>query len=202
MKKLLIISAKCDGCRECEAACIDRQSRAHKSQKRRKSAPVSFISIISAQKPGPLFPNPGNYLTARRPTKQEKTLPETAALESYHPLFCLHCDDAPCLEACISGAMRRDKKTGLVNVDREQCVGCWSCIMACPFGVITRGSHAMKCDGCPELPEPACAASCKPEALAFLTPQEFVKHSRRNATMRRKNTKCAMNGKNSNSLSR
>ena len=179
MKKLLTIQDKCDGCKECETACIGRQSRARKLQKRRKSAPVSFISIISAQNPGPLFPNPGNYLTARRPARQGKTQPETAALESYYPLFCLHCDDAPCIEACISGAMRRDRKTGLVNVDTKQCVGCWSCIMACPFGVITRGSHAMKCDGCPELPEPACVKCCKPKALVFVPLREFVKTTRR-----------------------
>ncbi|MEK7449141.1 MAG: 4Fe-4S dicluster domain-containing protein [Planctomycetota bacterium] len=115
------------------------------------------------------------------------------------PFLCLHCDDAPCLDACISGAMNRDKKTGLVFVNQEQCVGCWSCLMVCPFGVIKRKKPdtlnlspltfsketAWKCHGCPALPEPACVKFCKPKALVFCSPQKFTDQSRQEAVKRK-----------------
>jgi len=36
------------------------------------------------------------------------------------PLLCRHCDQAPCLEACIAGALRRDPVSGLIIHDPDQ----------------------------------------------------------------------------------
>jgi len=88
------------------------------------------------------------------------------------PRQCWHCAQAPCLEACPAGAMQRDAGSGLVWVDRSRCVGCWMCVLACPFGAVipsADGRHACKCDGCLERDVPACAGGCQPRDALFQT---------------------------------
>ena len=60
--------------------------------------------------------------------------------------------------------------SGIVTVDSEKCVGCWTCVLACPFGVIRQEKHSgkiAKCDLCLEKEMPACVANCPNEALVF-----------------------------------
>jgi tetrathionate reductase subunit B len=45
---------------------------------------------------------------------------------------CQHCDDAPCVEACPSGASFK-RGDGVVLVDDEICSGCELCVPACPY---------------------------------------------------------------------
>ena len=42
----------------------------------------------------------------------------------FKPLFCHHCEDAPCALACPESAITKDPKTGVVLVDSEKCNGC------------------------------------------------------------------------------
>ena len=82
---------------------------------------------------------------------------------------CRHCEDSPCITACMTGAMEMDPDTGAVLVDEEKCVGCWMCIMACPYGVISRAQRgkeiAIKCDLCPGRETPMCVVACPNRAL-------------------------------------
>lgn len=86
---------------------------------------------------------------------------------------CRHCADAPCVEACMNGAMHKDAITGAIRINQDKCVGCWMCIMVCPFGVIQRDPvHkkmpvASKCDLCPDRTIPACVEICPNRALVF-----------------------------------
>lgn len=92
------------------------------------------------------------------------------------PIQCRHCEDAPCLEICSTGAMQRDGKTGCVFVDTDKCLGCWMCVMVCPYGVIAPASEkhaADKCDQCFQMPEPHCVAACPSGALQELSPEEY-----------------------------
>ena len=86
-------------------------------------------------------------------------------------LQCRHCDDPACVKACITGAMHKDPETGVVINDTDRCVGCWTCILACPYGAIVRGEDgkrvAAKCDFCAELGEPACVKHCPNNALKY-----------------------------------
>jgi anaerobic carbon-monoxide dehydrogenase iron sulfur subunit len=81
---------------------------------------------------------------------------------------CRHCEDAPCVTACLSGAMTKDVMTGLVEHNKDKCIGCWTCVMVCPYGALktdVSGKVVAKCDLCQELENPACVANCPNRAL-------------------------------------
>jgi len=84
-------------------------------------------------------------------------------------LSCRHCDEPSCVAACISGALRKEP-SGRVAYEEAKCVGCWSCVMACPHGSIRQDTvrlKIIKCDLCPHLSVPACVAACPNRALKF-----------------------------------
>jgi carbon-monoxide dehydrogenase iron sulfur subunit len=97
------------------------------------------------------------------------------------PVICRHCEDAPCLRACISGCLYKDEK-GFVRRRKERCIGCWTCIMVCPFGVITRDKDAriaVKCDRCHKLDVPACVNACPTGALVLKDVDELSADKRK-----------------------
>jgi carbon-monoxide dehydrogenase iron sulfur subunit len=96
------------------------------------------------------------------------------------PNRCRHCDPAPCLLACLPGAISRSAEKNTVFIDPNCCINCASCAMACPFGVIRYHEDctappgktvAVKCDNCYERQLagliPACVEVCKSGALSF-----------------------------------
>lgn len=48
--------------------------------------------------------------------------------------LCRQCEDAPCANVCPNGAISRDK--GFVHVMQERCIGCKTCVVACPYGAM------------------------------------------------------------------
>ncbi len=64
--------------------------------------------------------------------------------------------------------MKEDPETGLVVHNKDKCMGCWTCVMVCPYGAIKidkEGHIVAKCDQCTELETPACVANCPNGAL-------------------------------------
>ncbi len=86
------------------------------------------------------------------------------------PVPCLHCTDPSCQAACPKGAVYRDEE-GLVQIRREDCVGCGACVKACPYGAVgmtaaTDGERkAVKCDLCRERRSRGFPASCEQHCL-------------------------------------
>lgn len=88
---------------------------------------------------------------------------------------CQHCDEAPCINACLTGAITREPMTGVIKVDQERCIGCWTCILNCPFGAIrqdVKARKAVKCDLCEGEDVPVCVTNCPNEALLYVEVQD------------------------------
>ncbi len=91
---------------------------------------------------------------------------------------CRHCDEPACVFGCITGAMTKDPRTGMVSLNSDKCVGCWTCILMCPYGSITQTADpravAAKCDMCPGRETPACVEACPNRALMVVDDEETV----------------------------
>jgi Fe-S-cluster-containing dehydrogenase component len=87
------------------------------------------------------------------------------------PTICMQCEDPVCVSVCPVGALDRDESQGLVKHDKDKCLGCKLCFMACPFGGIGVDPHTGKifkcelCDG-----EPTCVRFCEEQAITFEEP--------------------------------
>jgi len=86
-------------------------------------------------------------------------------------LRCNHCRDAPCVDICPTRALHH-RPDGIVDLDRERCIGCASCLQACPYDALhidDRSGTAAKCHFCAHRIEsglaPACVAVCPEEAI-------------------------------------
>src|SRR5689334_20513192 len=86
---------------------------------------------------------------------------------------CKHCEQAPCQEACPTGAIIYNE-FGNVYVQPDICNGCGYCVVACPFGVLGRSEedgHVHKCTLCYDRQRggmtPACAKACPTDSIQF-----------------------------------
>lgn len=87
----------------------------------------------------------------------------------YLPITCQSCDQPFCTEVCPAKACRRDLKTNKVLIDKDKCIGCKTCILACPFGVPLFDKTervTVKCDFCDG--DPQCVPCCEPGALTYI----------------------------------
>lgn len=98
----------------------------------------------------------------------------------HFPKSCLHCDDAPCVTVCPTGASYKRAEDGIVLVDEDKCIGCGLCAWACPYGAREMDLAAgvmKKCTLCVDrihneaMPEidrvPSCVRSCPANARHY-----------------------------------
>jgi anaerobic carbon-monoxide dehydrogenase iron sulfur subunit len=164
MLTVFVNPERCIGCLQCEFACAVEHS-------------VSGVASVAVTEPSPprkrIHVHAGDHANTSFPTK------------------CRHCDPAPCLQVCPTGAIFRDRDHDVVLIDVDRCIGCAMCAMVCPFDVLTfhrlaggpATAVAVKCDGCIERLRagrvPACAEACKVEALTFGDLNQLVADNRR-----------------------
>ena len=150
MKRIFIDKDKCEGCKNCSVACMN----AH----REGGATGSFYDLD--------LTDPKNEARHRITNDREG---------GYVPVFCRHCATPECVAACMSGALKKDPSTGLVQYDEKRCGTCFMCVMSCPYGNIkpdklTR-SKIIKCDFCQgqngsdDDGKPNCVESCPSKAI-------------------------------------
>lgn len=83
---------------------------------------------------------------------------------------CRHCSEPLCVKSCISGAL--SIRDGIIHIDQNKCVGCFTCVLSCPYGAIMPASdHSVmqKCELCTDNAqgEPACVKGCPNRAIVF-----------------------------------
>lgn len=152
MKQILVRTDRCLGCKSCELAC----------------------SVIHSQAKD-LF---GVIVGNERPVKRVSVETDPSGTVNM-PVQCRQCREPKCVSACMTGAMHLDKTSGLVLMREEKCVGCWMCVMVCPYGVIVPSEEkkkAVKCDQCiSEGHDPACVKACPTKAIKFMEISQFDK---------------------------
>ena len=107
MRRIMIDSAKCDGCKSCSLACM----QAHR------------------ETPGTIYD-----LDVTDCANESRNFIYKNQKGGYTPLFCRHCDKPECVMSCMSGALTKDEKTGHVQYDETKCGSCFMCVivhMAC-----------------------------------------------------------------------
>jgi len=146
MRRIYIKEQVCIGCHLCEVYC----QVAHSGTK-------DLVKAFKGESPRSL---PCLSVEERKPVS--------------FAVQCRHCADPTCVYACLTGALHRDPDSGVVTVDMERCIGCWTCILVCPFGAIRqdicRGKIA-KCDLCAGRDMPVCVMNCPNEALVYAEAQ-------------------------------
>lgn len=149
MKEILVRPERCMGCRSCEIACAVEHSQTK-----------SLFEAV-AEKP---VPKKRVYV---------EFVPEYSISVS---MVCHHCEAAPCVSVCPTFALSQDVISSVVTHNPEACIGCWTCASICNYGMISRSKEqriAIKCDFCPDLEVPACAAACPTGALVYKEVEEF-----------------------------
>lgn len=98
--------------------------------------------------------------------------PEVKSLSA--SIACAHCVEPACVEVCPEGAISKRTEDGIVVVDIDKCIGCETCLEACPFDAPVFGSDGkmQKCDMCInemdlKTDNPPCVATCPTGALGF-----------------------------------
>jgi carbon-monoxide dehydrogenase iron sulfur subunit len=153
VKEIFIRIDRCVGCHTCEIACAVEHSAGKK-----------LLSAIA------------------EPIKPRKRIHVEAAPNHSVPVLCRHCENAPCVAVCPTGATYRDEVGQLVLQDPPKCIGCQMCVQACPFGMMGNRAESritVKCDRCPERERPACVDSCPTEALVYTQSDLHAKTKRR-----------------------
>jgi Fe-S-cluster-containing dehydrogenase component len=93
----------------------------------------------------------------------------------HRPALCMHCDDAPCIEAAPAGALYK-RADGLVIIDPDKAAGHPDIVDSCPYGAINWNDElnvAQKCTGCAHLVDEGwtqtrCSQGCPTGAMTLV----------------------------------
>ena len=154
----------CVGCHACATSCKAWNTAGY-------SAPLTDSEPYGARPHGVWFNRVHSF---------EVTDPEGQSVTVNFPKSCLHCDDAPCVTVCPTGASYKRPADGIVLVNPDTCIGCKLCSWSCPYGAREYDADAgvmKKCTLCvdkiyndalaPQSQVPACVSACPTGARSF-----------------------------------
>lgn len=157
---MLIDVTKCIGCESCVKACVE-------------------INKLEKYIPAPQ--HAGDGLSSNRFTSIIK-----APGKRFVKKQCRHCKEPACASACLVGAMKKSAE-GPVIYDKQKCMGCRYCMMACPYGIPRYDwdktvPYVKKCTMCFERvtrnEQPACVEACPKEAVIFGKRDDLMKEAK------------------------
>ncbi len=170
---VLVDLTKCVGCRTCEAACNKEQGLPEPDK------PFDDMSVFDEKRHGGL---------KRRTTEKEYTIVnryETSEGPVFRKFQCNHCNEPACLTSCFVNAYTKTEE-GAVMYDPKVCVGCRTCMVACPFYVPSYSYSSpinpvvKKCIMCYDTrlkfgKPPACVEACPQEVMIFGKRKDLIK---------------------------
>jgi len=156
----------CVGCHACAVNCKEWNTGGH-------SAPLTDFEPLGKEPSGVWFNRVHAYeVIADKPDVPDRTV--------YFPKSCMHCEDAPCVTVCPTGASYKREEDGIVLVNADVCIGCKLCSWACPYGAREYDKDAgvmKKCTLCidriynknldEDHRKPACVITCPAGARHF-----------------------------------
>ncbi len=169
---MLIDTTKCVGCRSCEEACNAKNQ---------------------LPKPSVPFDEPAVFEQKREPTADAFTVLNRFdnPKDKENPVFvrkqCMHCNQPACASACLVKALEKTKD-GPVIYNKDRCMGCRYCMIACPFDIPkyqydTPDPYVRKCVMCFDKvakgEQPACAEACPTGATQFGKRRELIEIARK-----------------------
>lgn len=161
---MLYDATRCVGCKACMSACkrvnLDSGSLSYEQARFDKDRLWDAPSDLS-----------GSSRTIIKLFKKSETR------WSYVKYSCMHCQEPSCVSVCPVSAMTKDKETGIVDYDKNKCIGCRYCQIACAFNIPRfqwdrKAPQIVKCDLCRSTNLrgkgiPACVEVCPAGAITF-----------------------------------
>jgi len=161
---LVIDLDTCVGCHACVISCKEWNTEHY-------GAPLADMDAYGADPVGTFLNRIHSF----------EVTPRDAPPQLVHfPKSCLHCEDAPCVTVCPTGASYKRQEDGIVLVNEDACIGCGLCAWACPYGAreMDGAENVMKkCTLCVDriyndnIPEvdrvPSCVRTCPAGARHF-----------------------------------
>jgi formate dehydrogenase beta subunit len=168
---MLVDTTKCVGCRACEAACSEANRLPEPKADgqgdgvlaARRDTTTDAFTVVNR------FPNPKN--------------PDQPI---YVRRQCMHCNQPGCASACLVKALEKTRE-GAVVYNKDRCLGCRYCMIACPFDVPkyqydSPTPYVRKCTFCAERQkrgeQPACAEACPTGATLFGKKRDLLEIAR------------------------
>lgn len=115
----------CVGCHACVVVCKEWNTGG-------KNAALSDQNPYGSKPSGSFLNRIHSYEV--QPDRMQQAFEVEGARLVHFPKSCLHCDDAPCVPVCPTGASYKRGEDGIVLVDEDKCIGCGLCAWACPYG--------------------------------------------------------------------
>lgn len=157
----------CIGCRGCQSACKETHGLEHFGDDPRYEMPTDL--------------NSRNYTVIQLYRKSEDEW-------TFIKRNCLHCNEPSCVSVCPVAAFTK-RKDGVVAYDKDKCIGCRYCEVACPFDAPTfefdkAAPVIQKCDFCKDIrlakgEEPVCVSVCPRGAIKFGKRGDLLKEAKK-----------------------
>ena len=112
--------SKCQGYRDCVAACVRENNQGRDSQ-------VQYIRVLEMDSSTRNLEESEHYYNPATVPVQGKY---------FMPVQCMQCENPPCVPVCPVAATST-RPDGVVAIDYDRCIGCRYCVAACPYGART-----------------------------------------------------------------